>query len=472
MPDRLGTDQAGGSGHHDDSCSSQPPAKTTHRNGAEVTGCAPVARPPVDVSRSSCLARATKRARHRIGTSGGHIPGAARSHSMRCCAESPRRATLREPHSAHGGSAPAGRVRRTTTRTVVMTESQRASAGQVTAEPDLTRAWSRIARSAWIGTHARRGGGAARRRPGHPGAGAAGAGDPRPARPGALLRRTAPLGGGDEHAGGRDAWTTCATGSSARRRAAIAVAESLGLGLVAAGTVPLVDLESLPGDAHLAVPADARRLPAARPRAADLRRPGARRRAGPGRGGAVTQRVAPALPVLLALSASSPYWMGEDSRLRQRAVAGLAALADRRRPGRAGLGGRARRAGRRPDRLGHDHRPEDGLLRRPPVRPRADGGAAGHRLQPGRRTRWCCSPACSGRWCCGPGRITGPGRPLGADPAAAAPGRDVAGRPLRARGRPARPAALAGARCRPRSRSSAWSASCGRSWRSWATGSR
>src|SRR6476660_9730682 len=35
-------------------------------------------------------------------------------------------------------------------------------------------------------------------------------------------------------------------GIAGRRREAIRVAESLGLGLVAAGTVPLVDLESLP----------------------------------------------------------------------------------------------------------------------------------------------------------------------------------------------------------------------------------
>ncbi|MEU4557061.1 carboxylate--amine ligase/circularly permuted type 2 ATP-grasp protein [Actinoplanes sp. NPDC023936] len=102
-------------------------------------------------------------------------------------------------------------------------------------------------------------------------------------------------------------------GITERRRSAIAVAESLGLGLVAAGTVPLVDLDRLPvtptsryqrmlheyqmlvreqlicgTQVHVGVPDRDEAV-------------------------AVAQRVAPVLPVLLALSASSPYWMGEDS---------------------------------------------------------------------------------------------------------------------------------------------------------------
>ncbi|WP_229715630.1 carboxylate--amine ligase/circularly permuted type 2 ATP-grasp protein [Mangrovihabitans endophyticus] len=99
----------------------------------------------------------------------------------------------------------------------------------------------------------------------------------------------------------------------ALRREAIGVAESLGLGLIAAGTVPLVDLDTLPvtptsryrrmlddyqllvreqlicgTQVHVGVPDRDEAV-------------------------AVAQRVAPSLPVLLALSASSPYWMGEDS---------------------------------------------------------------------------------------------------------------------------------------------------------------
>jgi carboxylate-amine ligase len=98
-----------------------------------------------------------------------------------------------------------------------------------------------------------------------------------------------------------------------RRRVAIGVAESLGLGLIASGTVPLVDLESLPvtptsryrrmlddyqllareqlicgAQVHVSIPDRDEAV-------------------------AVAQRVAPHLPVLLALSTSSPFWMGEDS---------------------------------------------------------------------------------------------------------------------------------------------------------------
>jgi glutamate---cysteine ligase / carboxylate-amine ligase len=98
-----------------------------------------------------------------------------------------------------------------------------------------------------------------------------------------------------------------------RRRAAIGVAESLGLGLVAAGTVPLVDLESLP-----VTPTSRyqRMLDDYQLLAREQLICGAQVHVGiPDRDEAVAvaQRVASALPVLLALSGSSPFWMGEDS---------------------------------------------------------------------------------------------------------------------------------------------------------------
>ena len=97
------------------------------------------------------------------------------------------------------------------------------------------------------------------------------------------------------------------------RREAIGVAESLGLGLVAAGTVPLVDLESLP-----VTPTSRyrRMLDDYQLLAREQLICGAQVHVGvPDRDEAVAvcQRVSPALPTLLALSASSPYWMGEDS---------------------------------------------------------------------------------------------------------------------------------------------------------------
>jgi glutamate---cysteine ligase / carboxylate-amine ligase len=97
------------------------------------------------------------------------------------------------------------------------------------------------------------------------------------------------------------------------RRRAVGVAESLGLGLVAAGTVPLVDLDSLP-----VTPSSRyrRMLDEYQMLAREQLICGAQVHVGiPDRDEAVSiaQRVAPALPVLLGLSASSPYWMGEDS---------------------------------------------------------------------------------------------------------------------------------------------------------------
>lgn len=97
------------------------------------------------------------------------------------------------------------------------------------------------------------------------------------------------------------------------RRQAIGVAESLGLGLAAAGTVPLVDLDALP-----VTPTSRfrRMLDDYQMLVREQLICGAQVHVGvPDRDEAVSvaQRVTPALPVLLALSASSPYWMGEDS---------------------------------------------------------------------------------------------------------------------------------------------------------------
>ncbi|GAA0555107.1 hypothetical protein GCM10010172_42190 [Paractinoplanes ferrugineus] len=98
-----------------------------------------------------------------------------------------------------------------------------------------------------------------------------------------------------------------------RRRTAITVAESMGLGLAATGTVPLVDLESLP-----VTPTSRyrRMLDDYQLLAREQLICGAQVHVGiPDRDEAVAvaQRVMPILPVLLAVSASSPYWMGEDS---------------------------------------------------------------------------------------------------------------------------------------------------------------
>jgi carboxylate-amine ligase len=102
-------------------------------------------------------------------------------------------------------------------------------------------------------------------------------------------------------------------GITARRRAAVSVAESLGLGLVAAGTVPLVDLDALPVTPTTRY---RRMLHEYQMLVREQLICGAQVHVGvPDRDEAVAvaQRVAPALPVLLALSASSPFWMGEDS---------------------------------------------------------------------------------------------------------------------------------------------------------------
>ncbi len=97
------------------------------------------------------------------------------------------------------------------------------------------------------------------------------------------------------------------------RRRAIGVAEGLGLGLVAAGTVPLADLDRLavtPTSRYRRMLDDYQLL------VREQLICGAQVHVGIAdrdEAVSVAQRVAPALPVLLALSASSPYWMGEDS---------------------------------------------------------------------------------------------------------------------------------------------------------------
>src|SRR5262249_20577741 len=94
----------------------------------------------------------------------------------------------------------------------------------------------------------------------------------------------------------------------ALRQRAIGGAE--GLGLVAAGTVPLVDLEGL---AITPTSRFRRMLDDYQLLAREQLICGAQVHVGiADRDAAVSvaQRVAPALPVLLALSASSPYWMG------------------------------------------------------------------------------------------------------------------------------------------------------------------
>jgi carboxylate-amine ligase len=102
-------------------------------------------------------------------------------------------------------------------------------------------------------------------------------------------------------------------GIVALRSRAIGVAESLGLGLVAAGTVPLVDLDGLvvtPTSRYRRMLDDYQML------AREQLICGAQVHVGIAdrdEAVSVAQRVAPALPVLLALSASSPFWMGEDS---------------------------------------------------------------------------------------------------------------------------------------------------------------
>ncbi|MEV7808142.1 YbdK family carboxylate-amine ligase [Microbispora sp. NPDC088329] len=97
------------------------------------------------------------------------------------------------------------------------------------------------------------------------------------------------------------------------RAEAVAAADGLGLGVVAAGAVPLVDAETMkisPDPRYEQMLADYQALAReqlicgtqvhAEVRDRDL-------------AVAVTHRLAPWLPPLLALSCSSPYWMGADT---------------------------------------------------------------------------------------------------------------------------------------------------------------
>jgi len=99
----------------------------------------------------------------------------------------------------------------------------------------------------------------------------------------------------------------------ALRRQACEVADALGLGVVAAGTVPLVDVE------ELAVTPNARferMLDDYQLLAREQLICGAQVHVGmPDRdvAVAVAQRVSQYLPALLAISSSSPFWMGEDT---------------------------------------------------------------------------------------------------------------------------------------------------------------
>ena len=119
----------------------------------------------------------------------------------------------------------------------------------------------------------------------------------------------------------------------------------------------------------------------------------------------IMQRIARDLPILLALSASSPFWNGQDT-----GYASIRTIIWQRWPtagatGRLALGRRVRRADRRPDQLRRHRRRQDGLLRRPALRARAHPGAArlrrlpaGRRRDPDRRAvprPWCGPPSTS-----------------------------------------------------------------------------
>ena len=159
-------------------------------------------------------------------------------------------------------------------------------------------------------------------------------------------------------------------------RAAIAVAQPLGLGIVAVGTVPIadpdtIDVTSDPRYQHMRgkyrrlvreqlicgmqvhVDVDDRDLAVA-----------------------VAHRLAPGMPALLALSASSPFWLETDTGYASYRILIWAALANHGcpRPVRVGRGLRPDR-GRLGAVRGHN-RPWHDLLRCPPLGPSAHGGAA------------------------------------------------------------------------------------------------
>ncbi|MGZ4665750.1 MAG: YbdK family carboxylate-amine ligase, partial [Frankiaceae bacterium] len=121
---------------------------------------------------------------------------------------------------------------------------------------------------------------------------------------------------------------------AALRRAVIAVAEPLGLGIVAAGTVPIADPDALkvtPDPRYANMPDEYRML------VREQLTCGAQVHVDVGDSdlaAAVAHRVAPWLPTLLALSASSPYWLGMDT-----GYASYRTLVWRRWPTTGALGG-------------------------------------------------------------------------------------------------------------------------------------
>ncbi|MFC0038541.1 glutamate--cysteine ligase [Actinomadura rayongensis] len=100
---------------------------------------------------------------------------------------------------------------------------------------------------------------------------------------------------------------------AALRRGVVASAEPLGLGIVAAGTVPVVDLDALKVTPD---PRYENMLEEYQALAREQLICGAQVHVDVGDrelAVAVAQRLTPRVPVLLALSASSPYWLGTDT---------------------------------------------------------------------------------------------------------------------------------------------------------------
>ena len=146
----------------------------------------------------------------------------------------------------------------------------------------------------------------------------------------------------------------------------------------------------------------------------------------------------PHLPILLALSASSPFWNGSGHRLREHPDDHLAALAHAPAPP-AGSSRPPSTTELLADLIntGVIADAQDGLLRRPALRPRAHPGAAGLRRVPDRRRRDPDRRAVPGLVARGGARDRG--RPaVRAGPAADPPGGDLAGGPRRVVRRAAR----------------------------------
>ena len=126
----------------------------------------------------------------------------------------------------------------------------------------------------------------------------------------------------------------------------------------------------------------------------------------------IMQRVARDLPILLALSASSPFWNEQDT-----GYASIRSIIWQRWPsagatGRLRVGRRVRPAARRPDQHRRDRRREDGLLRRPPVLPRTHPGAAHLRRLPDRRRRRPDRRPVPRRWSAPPNTTSRPAGPF------------------------------------------------------------